>query len=135
MKGGEFTEGTIIDGVPYMPLLIKNPNKGKSAIIELLIDSGAQHTLIPKDVLFDSLNLDKRDIIRDVRIQGIVPKEECFVVCPEVLIDFFINRQWLKEIRVIAFDHNLDHGILGRNLLQFFNLELNFLNKTIKFLK
>jgi predicted aspartyl protease len=134
MEEKDFSEGIISDGTPFMPLLIRNPKNGKSTIIELLIDSGAQHTLISKKILKDKLDLKAHDIIREISIQGIIPKEECIAYCPEFLIDIFINRQWLKQIRVVEFDFTSDHGILGRNILQFFNFELNFLKKTVKFI-
>ncbi len=41
MEEKDFSEGIISDGIPIMPLLIRNPKNGKSTLIELLIDSGA----------------------------------------------------------------------------------------------
>jgi hypothetical protein len=135
LNKNDFTEGIIINGVPFMPLLIRNPEKQKTVIIELLLDSGAQHTMIPKDFLYDKLGLKQENSVENVIIRGIIPKEECFAICPTFSIDFFINRQWLRGLNVVAFESTLEYGILGRNILQFFNLNLDFLNNTIKFLQ
>ena len=93
MRENNFTEGSIIDGVPLMQLLVINPEKQKTVIIELLLDSGAQHTMIPKDILYDKLGLKQEDSIENVTIKGIIPKEDCFAFCPTFLIDVFINQQ------------------------------------------
>ena len=89
-------EGTIIAGIPLMPLLIRNPNNGKSTVIELLIDSGAQHSVISKKILYDNLKFKQDDRIGDRLIQGIIPKKEVIAYCPEFLVDLFINQRWLK---------------------------------------
>jgi hypothetical protein len=133
MENKDFTEGTIINGIPYIPLIIKNPNNGKSTVVELIIDSGAQHTLISKEILYNNLNYKQNESAGDIVIQGIIPKKECIAYCPEFIIDIFMNRKWLRETRVVAFDITSNHGILGRNILQFFNLDLNFLNNAVNF--
>jgi hypothetical protein len=133
MDGRDFIEGSIVNGTPYMPILIKNPINNKSTIIELLVDSGAQHTIIPKEILFGLLKFQRTDSTGDIVIQGIIQKAECIAYCPEFLIDIFMSRKWLKGIRVVAFDLNQDHGILGRNILRYFNLELHFLNNLVLF--
>jgi hypothetical protein len=132
MEGKNFVEGTIINGIPLMPILIKNPYNSKSTVIELLVDSGAQHTVISKKVLYDTLKFKQDDRIGDRLIQGIIPKKEYIAYCPEFLVDLLISQRWLKQIGVIAFDTS-DQGILGKNVLQFFNLELNYLKNAVNF--
>ena len=132
MEQKDFVEGTILNGIPLMTILIKNPINSKTDIIELLIDSGAQHTLISEEILYEKLRFRENDRIGDRVIQGIIPKEECIAYCPEFLVDIFINRTWLKEIEVVAFN-TTDDGILGRNVLQSFDLELKFSKNLVIF--
>jgi hypothetical protein len=99
----------------------------------LLVDSGAQHTIIQKHILYDTLGYTQKDVTEEVKIQGIIPKEECVVYCPEFRVNIFVNRQWLREIKVVAFDISPDQGIMGRNILQSFNVELKFLTNLVIF--
>ena len=132
MEGQNFVEGTILNGIPLMTILIKNPINSRTAIIELLIDSGAQHTLISEAILYEKLRFRQDDRIGDRVIQGIIPKEECIAYCPEFLVEVFINRKWLREIEVVAFN-TTDDGILGRNVLQSFDIELKFSKNIVTF--
>ena len=132
MEQKDFVEGTILNGIPLMTILIKNPINSKTAIIELLIDSGTQHTLISEEILYEKLRFRENDRIGDRVIQDIIPKEDCIAYCPEFLVDIFINRTWLKEIEVVAFN-TTDDGILGRNVLQSFDLELKFSKNLVIF--
>ena len=132
MQGKDFVEGTILNGIPLMTILIKNPINSKTAIIELLIDSGAQHTLISEEILYEKLRFRPEDRVGDRVIQGIIPKEDCIAYCPEFLVDVFINRTWLREIEVVAFNYT-DDGILGRNILQSFDIELKFSKNIVIF--
>ena len=92
MQGKNFVEGTILNGIPLMTILIKNPINSRTAIIELLIDSGAQHTLISEAILYEKLRFRQDDRVGDRVIQGIIPKEECIAYCPELSMENGIER-------------------------------------------
>lgn len=97
MENKDFTEGTIINGIPYISIILKNPKNGKSTIVDLIIDSGAQHTLISKEILYNNLNYRQSDSVGDIIIQGIITKKECIAYCSEFIIDICMNRKWLRK--------------------------------------
>jgi hypothetical protein len=104
--------------IPIVELFLENPNNSFTSVISrpAILDTGADYTLLPLELVRDDLKLLPVDSQKNIRFKGVGSHE---FESPMFVIGFsFDNKNYIK-VKVAALSRNIigEEIIVGRNIL------------------
>ncbi len=114
---------------PVIEIYLEKDQRRVKAVT--IVDTGSPYSILSKKALSD-LNLLEQEVTMEVKIHGVIHKEECEALAPAYLLNLIIDNRKIKDILVVEYDFHSTIGLLGHNILKNFELTINWKERTIE---